>query len=148
MSKKMEINQFRFEDYKTADKARSDYIKKHAKTKHELVNFFSNNPKMMPTEKQLKEISAIRKTNNYRRDAMTDILKFHPIGSDVESLIRTIEEAGANINVNIKTDNKIRYDYEHGNPWLNGKHWIMIIYTTKDGKNISNIKIDRSGNFK
>ena len=74
----------------------------------------------------LQDINKIRSVNNYQKDAMTDLLKLHPIGSSVQELMQTLEQAGAKKVSSGKFKDFLFYHYDHGSVWF-GKKWIVTI---------------------
>jgi hypothetical protein len=82
-----EIRNFRFENYKTADRAFEEYREK---------KFGADFTKQLSDE-DYSEIIDIRLKKQYKKDAMTDLLKFHPAGTNVKPLLDTLKNAGAEI---------------------------------------------------
>jgi hypothetical protein len=81
------IRNFRFENYKTADKAFEEYREK---------KFGADFTKQLSDE-DYHRIIDIRLKKQYKKDAMTDLLKLHPVGTDVKPLLATLKNAGADI---------------------------------------------------
>lgn len=116
---------FYFEKYNSADKAREEYYEKidyntkYRKIRDKLYFEYKHKPKnkandqkyykelnqihsKIITQQDKENIIKLRQEKQYKKDAMTELLKLHPIGSDVNELIKTLEKAGA-INSTPKT---------------------------------------------
>jgi hypothetical protein len=119
---------FYFEKYSEADRARAEYYKminydkklsdarnaickKYGYTEYrydlrnkEMIKELDNVSVL--TKEDEENIIKLRKEKKYQDDAMTALLKLHPIGSDLSSLIETLKEAGAKDNTpNSKEEN-------------------------------------------
>ncbi len=69
------IENFKFENYKTADRAFEEYREK---------KFGTDFTKQLYDE-DYRRIIDIRLKKQYKKDAMTDLLKLHPVGADVKN---------------------------------------------------------------
>ena len=109
---------FYFEKYSEADMARKEYYKiinydkrlldaRNEISKKYGYDHYQYDLKNKEMIKELDDISILTKQDdeniiklrnekNYKNDAMTALLKIHPIGSDPRELVKTLEEAGAN----------------------------------------------------
>ena len=130
---------FKFENYKTADQARDDYIEEHVKSKARAVNF-------EPSEQELLSINQLREKANYKNDAITALLKLHPVGSKVKPLIETLEKAGAfNIKAPEYKDRLFYRYYENKGSMFREVLWRVLVETKNDAESISGIEVKRSG---
>ena len=109
---------FYFEKYNTGDKAREEYYEKidynakYRKIRDKLYFEYKHKPKnkdndqkyyeelnqihsKIITQQDKENIIKLRQEKQYKKDAMTELLKLHPIGSDVNDLVKTLEKAGA-----------------------------------------------------
>jgi len=115
---------FYFEKFETADAAFEEIrVEKVTKTREKYPS--SGNSEHMMSDNDYKRIDIRRENNNYKSDVTTELLKLHPIGSDVYDIFKTLKKAGARCEIYItKTiDDKQFYNGK----WHNTKKRINII---------------------
>tara|TARA_Y100000389_G_C17431862_1_gene503138 strand:+ start:151 stop:714 length:564 start_codon:yes stop_codon:yes gene_type:complete len=116
---------FYFEKYNTGDKAREEYYEKidynakYRKIHNKLYFEYKNNrkkyneelQKTLITSQDEENIIKLRQKKQYKKDATTELLKLHPISSNIKDLENTLEKSGA-----IKYYDAVgfkRYKYKH-----------------------------------
>lgn len=155
---------FYFEKYSEADMARKEYYKiinydkrlldaRNEISKKYGYDHYQYDLKNKEMIKELDDISILTKQDdeniiklrnekNYKNDAMTALLKIHPIGSDPRELVKTLEEAGAKkydpiitqkYRSNLKLKNISWFMYRHGimNSFF-PRTWGLTIETYKE----------------